>query len=95
MKVLFFTGEYTEGGAERVMSILANSFVNRGIDVELISYYDSIDRPVDYAEVESYAKLDRLLDNGLSEEGNRRLFHSVNIMEIVSLILKGISNVIN
>ena len=41
MKVLFFTGEYTEGGAERVMSILANSFVNRGIDVELLSYYDS------------------------------------------------------
>ena len=56
---------------------------------------DSIDSPVDYAEVESYAKLDRLLDNGLSEEENRRLFHSVNIMEIVSLILKGISNVIN
>ena len=62
---------------------------------DLISYYDSIDSPVDYAEVESYAKLDRLLDNGLSEEENRRLFHSVNIMEIVSLILKGISNVIN
>ena len=62
---------------------------------DLISYYDSIDSPVDYAEVESYAKLDRLLDNGLSEEENRRLFHSVNIMEIVSLILKGISNIIN
>ena len=62
---------------------------------DLISYYDSIDSPVDYAEVESYAKLDRLLDNGLSEEENRRLFHSVNIMEIVSLILKGINNVIN
>lgn len=61
---------------------------------DLISYYDSIDSPVDYAEVESYAKLDRLLDNGLSEEENRRLFHSVNIMEIVSLILKGISNII-
>lgn len=41
MKVLFFTGEYTEGGAERVMSILANSFVNKDIDVELLSYYDS------------------------------------------------------
>lgn len=62
---------------------------------ELLSYYDNIGSPVDYTEVESYAKLDRLLDNGLSEEENRRLFHSVNIMEIVSLILKGISNVIN
>ena len=62
---------------------------------DLISYYDSIDSPVDYTEVESYAKLDGLLDNGLSEEENRRLFHSVNIMEIVSLILKGISNIIN
>ena len=62
---------------------------------ELFSYYENIDSPVDYAEVESYAKLDRLLDNGLSEEENRRLFNSVNIMEIVSLILKGISNIIN
>lgn len=62
---------------------------------ELFSYYESIGSPVDYAEVESYAKLDRLLDNGLSEEENRRLFHSVNIMEIVSLILKGINNMIN
>ena len=62
---------------------------------ELFSYYENIGSPVDYTEVESYAKLDRLLDNGLSEEENRRLFHSVNIMEIVSLILKGINNVIN
>lgn len=62
---------------------------------ELFSYYENIGSPVDYTEVESYAKLDRLLDNGLSEEENRRLFHSVNIMEIVSLILKGISNIIN
>ena len=62
---------------------------------ELFSYYESIGSPVDYAEVESYAKLDRLLDNGLSEEENRRLFHSVKIIEIVSLILKGINNVIN
>lgn len=62
---------------------------------ELLSYYASIGSPVDYAEVEHYAKLDRLLDNGLSEEENRILFHSVNVMDIVSLILKGISNIIN
>ena len=41
MKIVFFTGEYTEGGAERVMSILANGFVKRGYEVELLSYYDS------------------------------------------------------
>lgn len=41
MKIVFFTGEYTEGGAERVMSILANGFVERGYDVALLSYYDS------------------------------------------------------
>lgn len=62
---------------------------------ELFSYYESIGGPVDYTEVDHYAKMDKLLDNGLSEEENRRLFHSVNITEIVSLILKGISNVIN
>lgn len=62
---------------------------------ELFSYYKSIGSPIDYAEVENYAQMDKLLDNGLSEEENCKLFHSVNIMEIVSLILKGINNVIN
>lgn len=81
-------------GKENVNEFIRIAFESASYK-ELFSYYGSIGSPVDYAEVESYAKLDRLLDNGLSEEENRRLFHSVNIMEIVSLILKGINNVIN
>ena len=34
------------------------------------------------------------LNNGLSEEENKTLFHSVDIMEIVSLVLKGLKNII-
>ena len=32
-------------------------------------------------------------DNGLTEEDNETLFHTTNILEIVSLILKGLNNV--
>lgn len=35
------------------------------------------------------------LNNGLSAEQNMRLFHSVDIIEIVSLILEGLSNISN
>ena len=35
-----------------------------------------------------------ILNNGLSEEENIRLLHSVDIIEIVSLILKGVKNII-
>lgn len=62
---------------------------------ELLAYYDNINNSVNYTEVENYAQLDKLLDNGLSEEENRILFHSVNIMEVISLVLKGINNVIS
>lgn len=62
---------------------------------ELLAYYNGKSTPIDYSEVENYAQLGKLLDNGLSEEENIKLFHSVNIMEIVSLILKGINNVVN
>lgn len=39
MKILFFIGELTEGGAERVISILANNLVERGFDIEILKYY--------------------------------------------------------
>lgn len=61
---------------------------------ELLSRYESLGIPVDYSEVESLAQFDKLLDNGLTEKENLILFHSVNIMEIVSLVLKGINIVI-
>lgn len=41
MKVLFFVGQLKQGGAERVVSIISNKLVERGFDVEVLSYYDS------------------------------------------------------
>ena len=43
MRVLFFTAELTEGGAERVISILSNEMVERGFDVSILKYLDSKD----------------------------------------------------
>lgn len=63
--------------------------------MELLNRYESQGTPIDYNEVQEYAQLEKLQDNGLTLEENRILFNSVNIMEIVSLILKGINNVIN
>lgn len=41
MKIIFFTGEFTEGGAERVISILTNELVKKGFDIEILKYLDS------------------------------------------------------
>lgn len=60
----------------------------------LLDYYASKGQPVNYDEVGEYANIETLTDNGLSVEDNLTLFHSVNIMEIVSLILKGLKQVI-
>lgn len=60
----------------------------------LLDKYESLGNPVDYNEVKEYAQIEKLLDNGLTLEENLILFQSVNIMEIVSLILKGLKNII-
>lgn len=60
----------------------------------LLDKYKNMGNPVDYNEVKEYAHLYKLLDNGLTLEENLILFQSVNIMEIVSLILKGLKNII-
>lgn len=46
-------------------------------------------QPIDYAVLDRITWQD--LNNGLSEEENRVLTHSVDIMEIISLVLKGLS----
>lgn len=48
--------------------------------------------PIKYAELGNIKISD--LNNGLSEEENKTLFHSVDILEIVSLVLKGLKNII-
>ena len=60
----------------------------------LLDKYENMGTPIDYNEVEDYAHLYKLVDNGLTLEENQTLFNSVNIMEIVSLILKGLKNII-
>ena len=50
---IFFIGTLCNGGAERVVSILASHMAKQGIDVEVLTYYD---RPVSY-ELEKNVKL--------------------------------------
>lgn len=47
--------------------------------------------PIKYAELGNIKISD--LNNGLSDEENKTLFHSVDIMEIVSLVLKGLKKI--
>ena len=61
MKILFFIGTLTEGGAERVVSTLANKLVERNFDVEILKYYKS----------ENFYKLnDKVITNSIEEKTN-------------------------
>ena len=61
---------------------------------ELYGYYEAKGQHIDYAVLDSISIAD-FSNNGLTDDENLRLFHSVNIMEIVSLVLKGLSNSLN
>lgn len=61
---------------------------------DLYSYYESKGQHIDYSILDTI-KVDDLGNNGLTDEENLRMFHSVNILEIVSLVLKGLSNSMN
>ena len=50
---IFFIGTLCNGGAERVVSILAGHMAKQGMDVEILTYYD---RPVSY-ELDSRVRL--------------------------------------
>lgn len=52
-KNLFFIGTLCNGGAERVVSILASRMAQQGMDVEILTYYD---RPVSY-EIDPQVKI--------------------------------------
>ena len=41
MKITFFVGEFNGGGAERVISILANKLVERDFDIEILKYHNT------------------------------------------------------
>lgn len=57
--------------------------------VSLFKYYASKGQPIDYSWIDSITEGD--LNNGLTTDENSRLFTSTNIMEIVSLVLHGLS----
>lgn len=61
---------------------------------ELYGYYDAQGQHIDYSILDTITLAD-LRNNGLTDDENLRLFHSVNIMEIVSLVLKGLSKTLN
>lgn len=61
--------------------------------LELYQWCENNDHHIDYEHFDKYNWKD--LNNGLSEEQNRILFHSVDIVEIVSLVLLGLSNIVS
>ena len=56
----------------------------------LCDYYESKAQHIAYEDLDNITIAQ--LGNGLTEEDNKRLFHSVNVIEIVSLVLKGLQN---
>lgn len=55
----------------------------------LFKYYASKGQSIDYSWIDNITERD--LNNGLTTDENNRLFNSTNIMEIVSLVLHGLS----
>lgn len=53
----------------------------------LFKYYQAKGLPIDYSWIDDITERD--LNNGLNPDDNNRLFTTTNIMEIVSLVLKG------
>ena len=72
MKIEFFVGEFSEGGAERVISILANELASRGHEVAILKYFNSI----------NYYKTDeRVRINSLEElTGTKSKFKNISYL---------------
>ncbi|MCR5555893.1 MAG: hypothetical protein K6F29_10220, partial [Bacteroidales bacterium] len=60
---------------------------------DFVSYYNTNNSDkINYTSIKEHVK-NYTFDNGLNEEDNETLFHTTNILVIVSLILKGLNNV--
>ena len=98
---IFLLGGF--GGVSGMLSsairkvITSNAFIEEAYKhdyyVSLLKYYADKGSPIDYTWIDNLTNDD--LNNGLTIDDNDRLFVSTNIMEIVSLILKGLSNSLN
>ena len=58
---------------------------------ELYNWCVEHEMPIKYEKLENVKIPD--LNNGLSDDENKTLFHSIDIMEIVSLVLKGLKKI--
>ena len=68
-----------------------------GYNPQDFSYFhrgENLVQHIDYSMIDSI-NVEDLRYNGLTDEENLKLFHSVNIMEIVSLVLHGLFNTLN
>ena len=100
-KPIFLIGGF--GGCAHVIADIlegkANSQLLKDICLQDINYKkfidwtDTIGFRVDYSFFDNI-RIDEL-NNGLNPDDNIRLLHSVDIIEIVSLVLKGLSNSLN
>ncbi len=68
MKLLFFISSLEDGGAQRVVSILSNKFVERGFEVEILKYYKGInlyplDKRVNVKSVEENTNTSKIFKN--------------------------------
>lgn len=75
----------------------SNAFVEEAFKCDyyesLYKYYASKGQPIDYSWIDGLMLND--LNNGLNEDENYRLFTTTNIMEIVSLVLRGLSKTLS
>lgn len=90
------------GATTAIVNILEGKTVDLKTQAEqsasyksFVEYYnENNDDKIDYNNIcQTISKY--TFDNGLSDDENKRLCHSTNILEIVSLVLKGLSNKFN
>lgn len=84
--------EHIENGTYNAAEFCEAARQDAGYDA-VMEYYRNQGQAIDYNFINglTYASL----RNGLTEEDNRTLFHSVNLFEIIPIILKGINRIIN
>lgn len=84
--------EQIENLAHNAAAFRDTALQDAGYDA-VMEYYHNQGQNIDYNFINAltYASL----RNGLSDEDNRKLFHSVNLFEIIPIILRGINGLVN
>lgn len=84
--------EQIEHGDYNATDFRDKARMDAGYDA-VMDYYHNQGIDIDYSFINglTYASL----RNGLTDDENRKLFHSVNLFEIIPIILKGINGIVN